>query len=720
MKMDTEVGVLMPGRLQSWTLPLIFILSLFVIQCTSPFSARQNRDVAAQKMILDKSGYLYDPQDRSCDGYPRLMVETMAGTCLGLVMPRDRALDAASDKGFIMPRTILQIPGTDQFLVVDMGGWAPKNGRLFLMAKDARGQYGIKILKFALEMPHGLALGPDGFFYIGERTKISKFHLQNGAVVDWQLVIGDLPKKDGYMHPLSQFVFDPRNGDLYINAGSPSDHCVVQGSNTYKICPEEDSQATGAIFRVPAQFLKKVPAGGVRSYVIAAYGLRNSMAMAISSAGFLVQGENSRDFPELEEPYEEMNVVDLDNGQGFRYGWPYCYNFHATSPEWLFPENKSDPLRKQFTKPVDCTQNDPHEYQAPYLLMPPHVAPLNMAYYKGAMFADLFGGALLTSWHGYQPAGQRLVAYPVNEKGLPILNKTPAASFMQNQQGACPVKKTFEPRGGMDRSAPYKEVISKWNEIKGVRAKGAPVGFTEASDGSLWIIEDRNRTIVRLARTNTANYQDPCASTAEDAIDPRIALLAWRHEVKTNAELEEGYKQVQTQLIANYCTGCHGNLQAQDIAVDHYSNLDFMVKNEWVVPKDLEHSKMFAGITRAEGAVPMPPIDKPQFYGTPEGERLSKILSDWIGKLPGDVEQSYKRTVIADRRNIRAAPGTDAVICGQFQPKDIVYIDPRPTAIVQAGGYAWNKVYLVPSHSRLFKDKCVQPEDGVFYIARDK
>ncbi|MNS94451.1 hypothetical protein D3C72_1286700 [compost metagenome] len=190
--------------------------------------------------------------------------------------------------------------------------------------------------------------------------------------------------------------------------------------------------------------------------------------------------------------------------------------------------------------------------------------------------------------------------------------------------------------------------------------------------------------------------------------------------MKTHAELEEGYKQVQTQLIAKYCVGCHGNLQAKDIAVDHYSNLDFLVKNEWVLPQNLERSKMYGAITRLEGYTPMPPIDKPQFYGTAEGERLNKILSDWIAKLPSDIDQSYKRAVIVDRRNIRAAPGTDAVICGQFQPKDIVYIDPRPASLVQAGSYSWNKVYLVPSHSRLFKDKCVQPTDGVYYIARDK
>ncbi len=705
---------------------LSVIASLLSLQCSSVGSRSQTpRGLAGSGMILDKSGYLYNPQDRSCDGYPRVMVETLPGTCLGLVLPRDRATDPNTDKSFIKPRTILQIPQTDQFLVVDMGGWGPKNGRLFLLSKDSRGHYGLDLLKFPLEMPHGLALGPDGFFYIGERSKISRFHIERNIITDWQLVMGDLPRKEGYMHPLSQFIFDPRNGDLFINAGSPSDHCFVQGTGAYKSCPEESAQGQGAIYRVPAQKLQNIPSGGIKSYEVAASGLRNSMAMVISSTGFLVQGENSRDFPELEEPYEEMNVIDLNNNVGLHYGWPYCYNFSATSPEWLFPENKNLPIHKQFKKPVDCAQTQatsPGDYQAPYILMPPHVAPLHMNYYKGSMFAELFGGDLLVSWHGYQPTGHRLVAYTVNANGLPILiNQSTTATFLSNQPGACPVEKKFEPHGGLARQAGYKEVISKWDEVKGLRPKGAPVGFTEASDGSIWIVEDReNRTILRLARTQTAHYQETCAHNPKNNMDPRIPLLAWRHEIKTHSELEAGYKQVQTQIIAKHCTGCHGNLQSADLALDQYSNLDFLFKNQWIVGKNLEKSKMYGAIARLEGYTPMPPLDKTQFFGTPEGERLNKILAAWIEKLPEDPDKSYQRNVVSDRRNIRAGPSAKGVVCGQLQPKDIIYIDPRPESLVLAENYQWNKVYLVPGHSRLFAGKCAVPVDGVYFVSRDK
>ncbi|WP_413583362.1 PQQ-dependent sugar dehydrogenase [Bdellovibrio sp. HCB288] len=703
----------------------VFLLAFAVllVQCTSVNREAESikRSAASSRMVLDKSGYLYDPTDRSCDGFPRLMVETMPGTCLGMVIPRDRALDPATNKGFIKPRTILQIANSNQFLVVDMGGWGPKNGRLFLLKPGSSGTYQITLLKAGLDNPHGLRLGPDGFFYIGEKNQISKFQFNQGKLINWRLVFSNLDRKTGYMHPLSQFVFDPRNGDMYINSGSPSDHCTVEGTGEYKYCSEVEAEGNGAIYRIPSTKLRNLPPEGIENYEVTAAGLRNSMAMAISNAGFLVQGENGRDFPELEEPYEEINVIDLESGTTGNYGWPYCYNFHATSPEWEFPENSKLPIHKQFRKPINCALKDARgmgEYRAPYILMPPHVAPLHMDYYRGGMFSDLIGGKLLVTWHGYQPMGQRIVAYTVDEKGLPVLESPVKASYQFNQPGACPIAKPFQPRGGMERHSSYVEVISKWNEVKGVRPKGAPVAFTEASDGSLWIVEDReNRTIVRLARTNSANYREPCDRSTV-VFDPQVQMLAWRSAIKNNPELDKGYHAVQTQLIQNNCLGCHGNLQADDVAKDRFSNLDFLVKNGWIVPQDLERSKLYGSIARLEGYTPMPPLDKPQFFGTPEGERLNALVSKWIGALPKDVDSSYAKFTSKDKRNIRFQPSTKAKACGQLNPGDIVFIDPRPGKVISQDGYLWRRVYLVPAHSRLFKDACPAPEDGVYYIAQ--
>lgn len=472
---------------------LLVLLATTLVQCQSILKAREP---AASRKILDKSGYLYDPTDRSCDGYPRLEVETMPGTCLGLVLPAEKT-------GFRMPRTILQVRGTTDFLLVDMGGWATRKGALYLLHKGNNG-YEPKLLKSGLDKPHGLAYGADDFIYVGETHQISRFRLRAGAIEGWQVAVGDLPRFEGHMHPLTQFTFDERNGDLFVNSGAPSDHCFAKEKGTYVDCPETSEMGLGAIYRYPAAFLKDLSRGPARMREMAGQGLRNSMAMTVSPAGYLIQAENSRDFPQLEEPYEEINVIDLKNS-GHHHGWPQCYNFHAVSPEWLYKENSQTGLRKRFQTLLDCggtAVTSESYYQMPHALIPPHAAPLHMAYYgKSGQLAPLLGGKLIMSWHGYQPAGQRLVAYPVDAEGRPVLTAAKNATYGFNQKGACAVRKPFAPTGGLERVAPYEEVISGWDEVKGKRPKGAPVGFTVADDGSIWIVEDRNtRTVTRLAR----------------------------------------------------------------------------------------------------------------------------------------------------------------------------------------------------------------------------
>lgn len=664
---------------------------------------------------LDSSGYLFDPKDTSCDGLPQLRVGTMPGTCLGMVLPKSKAI------GFIKPRTILQINGTKDFLVVDMGGWADNKGSLFLLTREGQGPYSLKLLKGKLNQPHGLALSSDGFYYLGEKTKISRFNYEGGILKNWQIVVANMQKDAGFMHPLSQFTFDPRNNDLYINSGSPSDHCTVQGKNNYKSCPETEMEGKGSILRVPGSKLATLPANGVRFFEVTAVGLRNSMAMAIHPSGTLVQGENSRDFPELEEPHEEINVIDLNNRIGLHYGWPYCYNFHATSPEWAFPENKNLPLHKQFLKPVDCTLKEPKEpgeYQAPHALMPPHVAPLHMAYYQGAMFPEL-QGQLLVSWHGYQPTGQRMVAYKTDSHGRPMLNEgNTEGSYGFNQKGAGVARRKFRPHGGIVNIAPYTEVISEWSAIKGVRPKGAPVGFTTADDGSIYIVEDReNMSIVRLAKS-AITHKDSTDDKKDDlSADPRIEFLAWRHFVKSNSVIERGYANVQSQLIEKHCMGCHGNMVADDIAKDRFARLDFIVKNEWIVGGDKDRSKLYGAIAHLPAYTPMPPLDKVQFHGTPAGDQLIKQVGDWITALTPEIEKSYTRIVMSSSRNIRTQTNSTGTACGQLQSGDVVYVDQRSEHRPKFEGWVWTKVYLVPGHTRLFPGKCAYPEDGVYWVA---
>lgn len=697
---------------------LIVLCALCLIQCSgNPFS----RNPAASQKILDKSGYLYDPADTSCDGFPRLAVETLPGTCLGLVLPRDRAVEKESNKSFIMPRTLAQVPGTNHFLVVDMGGWKDNNGSLYLLRPDSGGKYGLKLLKAGLNKPHGLHVNSDGFVYLGETHRISRFRFTNGQMGAWELVIDHLPRPKGDMHPLTQFTFDPRNNDLFLNTGAPTDHCYVKNNGTYSTCPDDAENGMAAIYRIPGEKLKSIPAGGIKVMEVTATGLRNSMAMAVHPSGTLVQGENGRDFPELEEPFEEINVIDLQQ-PGFHYGWPYCYNFHGLSPEWKFPENATAPLRDEFNKPVNCDLKQARnvgEYQAPHALIPPHAAPLHAGYYQGAMFGQQLNGKLIMTWHGYQPTGHRLVAYGVDEKGRPLTVAASAnATYSFDTKGGCPVARPIAPAGGADRIAPYTELISRWDAQPGLRPRGAPVGFTVASDGSIWIAEDKNnRTIVRLARTDQPGIASDCDPANSNQLDPRIELLAWRHHLATHAGAAEGYGKMQKNLAQRYCTGCHANFQETAIAADRFSNLDFFVTNGWLQGKP-EETKLYGAIAKNGSVPPMPPEGNAQFLGTPEGSALIKSTADWLATLPTDPGASIKRIKLKEGLRIRDRPGTNGTtVCGQFEKSGVVYLESSPKQEKVADGFVWVKAYVVPGDSRLFKQLCKYPEDGVFYTA---
>lgn len=683
------------------------VLAFATVQCKSI----STRGPAGERGQVDAAGYSYDPRDTSCGGFPRLQVDTAPGTCLGMVLPRGQ---------LIMPRTILQLRDSDDFLLVDMGGWRANNGGLYLMSKQ-NGIFKATLLKGGLNTPHGLAYGPDGWIYLGETHQISRFKFEQGRMSPWQLAIKDLPRFSGHMHPLTQFTFDTKSGDLFVNSGAPSDHCYAKESRDgqYVACPDSEEMGLGAIYRYRASDLKKLPGQVPRFRVMTAQGLRNSMAMVVSPAGYLIQGENSRDFPEMEEPYEEINVIDLSD-EGYNYGWPYCYNVHAVSPEWLYAENSKVGLRKRFPQPMKCSLSAPNAeslYKPPHSLMPPHVAPLHMAYYNGEMFPEL-RGKLLVSWHGHQPTGQRLVAYNVDAKGLPLRSTPPPNfSYSVNQKNACPSRKPFAPRGGFEQVSLYTEVISGWEARKNVRPKGAPVGFTVARDGSIYIVEDRDgRDVVRLARTDVNPPTSGCAIPETEALDPRIELLAWRHAVKNHPPSMTGYQSVQTKLIEKYCAGCHGSFLEKDINEDHFSRLDFLVKNHWIEAGKPAASKIFGAITHSGEFPPMPPGGSPQFNDTAEEKEIVETVKNWIGGLPTNIESTYAKIVMSSARKIRDRATASSTDCGEIPAGDAVYVDPRPGLRPVADGWVWTKIYLLPGDSRLFRGRC-QRDDGVYYVA---
>lgn len=452
----------------------------------------------------------YQTMKNDCSGLPKLPLSSIEGTCVGLI--------AGPETGFIKPRKALQVPGENKLFVTDMGGWSDNRGVLWLLeftsSDGFSGEFRATKLATGLSLPHEIKLGSDGAFYLGEADRITRFFLIKNELTDPEVVVSDLPYiPDDYQHPLTSFTF-LANGDLLVNVGSKTDACGNSGGK----CEEVEHVGLRLY-----PFRQKTNSWDP-NYRMYATGLRNSMALVVHPSGTILQAENSSDIPSAEEPYEEINVVR----EGGFYGWPYCLNR-------AFDQKKI---------PNGC---EIPNYVEPLSLMPPHVAPLDMIYYEGDVL-PMLQGKLLISWHGYRVVGNRLVSYRVNSEGLPLLSDSPVQYF----KDPIPPSETFSthlfsPEGGTQSDAQHEEVIGRWNDVPGLRPEGAPVGLLQLEDGTLLIVDDKNKALLRLAPGE--EYRDSAQ--------------------KSRAEIAQSYKfgRAVLDVMRNRCGDCHNELKVEHARV---------------------------------------------------------------------------------------------------------------------------------------------------------
>jgi glucose/arabinose dehydrogenase len=533
--------------------------------------------------------------------FPRIQIDMKRGFCAGLV--------ASDEDDMRFPRSIVQIPGHEQFVISDMGGgWGHKDGKLLVLDPRAPEGKRVRDVLTDLEYPFGLAVGPDRKIYASTVETIFRFDpLATNPGSTIEIVIQNLPGRnvtlsDGTKvvetsHSLKNFIFD-KTGRLFVNVGSHSDDCVTRAPIT-KPCPAGEGSSPLAsiwMFTPPASgiFPALKPNDPNPPREIYAQGLRNSMALALHprfpEPGYaFLQGENGRDLTDVFKPNEELNAIE----KGKNYGWPYCYDNSTPSPEFKLVMQAG---------PYKNFCNNTAAYKPPFSLLPPHGAPLGMLYYHGSKFPEL-EGKLIVGLHGYRPTGSRLLIYDVDDHGFPKISPPPVRYKVDC--GAEPTR-AFQTDNGPVPAAPFVELTTGWYRVNGARPQGAPVGFTVAADGAIWVVEDKNRSVIRIDRTSDKTPDPlPCGVRSQAQIDELAGFVA--NDPQNKARLTT----IRTALVEKHCFGCHSDFglkPGQSEAEKDDAVLRFMLSQDgWIYPGDPDSGKLRTRLRGAGSERLMPP-----------------------------------------------------------------------------------------------------------------
>jgi glucose/arabinose dehydrogenase len=335
--------------------------------------------------------------------------------------------------GLAAPRVIRVAPNGDVFVAESGGGRIRVFRGLTAEGKPERSE----VFAANLNKPYGIAFYPPGpdpkWIYVGDTDSVMRFPYRNG---DLKATAGaahvvDLPHGSG--HWTRDVVFSADGKTLLVAVGS--------GSNV------DDSDTTPAE-RNRADILAFDPDGS-HMHVYAS-GIRNPSGLAVDPrTGRLWATVNERDG--LGDNLVPDYITSVREG-GF-YGWPWWYMGPHQDPRHV---GKHPELRERVI--------------VPDVLLQPHNAPLQIAFYQGQQFPDEYQGDIFASEHGSWNksvrTGYGVIRVPLHQTG--------------------------------EASGEYEDFLTGFVLANG-QVWGRPVGVTTALDGALLVTDDGSNSIWRIS-----------------------------------------------------------------------------------------------------------------------------------------------------------------------------------------------------------------------------
>jgi glucose/arabinose dehydrogenase len=334
------------------------------------------------------------------------------------------------------PRTLRTAPNGDIFAAeTDPGSILVFRG----MTADGKPQQ-TATYATGFKRPYGLAFYPPGpdpqWLYVGSETEVTRIPYRNGDLKASGAPehVADLPGGGG--HSTRAVAFSQDGKKMFVAVGSGSN---VDDPDTH---PREKNRA---------DILVCDPANCQLS--VYAYGIRNAGGgIEINpSTGELWSSVNERDA--LGDNLVPDYITHVQEG-GF-YGWPWWYLGAHQDPRHsgAHPELKDKAI-------------------VPDVLLQPHNASLEFAFYDGKQFPAEYKGDIFASEHGSWNKAVR-VGYEVIR--VPLHQKA-------------------------DASGEYEDFLTGFVLPDG-NVWGRPVGMTEAADGSLLVSDDGSNSIWRISYT---------------------------------------------------------------------------------------------------------------------------------------------------------------------------------------------------------------------------
>lgn len=352
------------------------------------------------------------------------------------------------------PRLLRVAPNGDLFVAES----APGRIRVLRGGDGARAPEKVAIFARGLSRPFGIAFYPPGpdprWVYVATTRSVVRYAYRNGdlqAAGAAETVVPRLTARDGG-HWTRDVAFSRDGKRMFVSVGSASNVAEEMDRPSAGERAAADARGLGAAWGEEenrADVLVFDPDG--RGQRVFAAGLRNCVGLAVSpETGDLWCSTNERDG--LGDDLVPDYITRVR--EGAFYGWP-----------WYYLGANEDPRLK------GARPDLVGKVTVPDVLVQAHSASLQLTFYDGPMFPEPYRGSVFASFHGSWNRATRTgpkVVRVLVENGVP--------------------------------TGEYEDFMTGF-VVDNADVWGRPVGVAVAHDGALFVSEDGNGTIWRVARS---------------------------------------------------------------------------------------------------------------------------------------------------------------------------------------------------------------------------